>query len=51
MEMMMNIINGQTQPTCVRLSQLLYWVQEYAQVVFKVAQVHTGSGLWEMKVV
>jgi len=49
--MMMNIINGQMQPTCVRLSQLLYWVQEYAQVVFKVARVDTGGGLWEMKVV
>ena len=50
MEMMMNI-NNETQPTCVRISQLSYWIQQYCVVVGHVAAVDTGGGLWELKVV
>jgi len=50
MEMMMNI-NNETQPTCVRISQLSYWIQQYCVVVGHVAAVDTGGGLWELKTV
>jgi len=50
MEMMMNI-NNETEPTCVRISQLVFWIQQYSVVVGHVAAVDTGGGLWELKVV